>query len=245
MMNAAFRALGLDAEMAPLAVRPEELSRVIGELRALPMLGASVTIPHKVDVALLCDRVDAAAEATGAVNCLSLEGTSLVGHNTDAPGFVSALQGAGFTLRDTRAVILGAGGAARAVAYGIRAEGAQVEIFSRSAAAWTPTRPMADLGPAFANADLVVDCTPTGLEPDLETTFVDSLPLAQLAKRAWVATLIYNRPTRLLERARELGHATIDGRGMLVHQGARAFSIWTGLQAPVDEMLRALDHSLA
>lgn len=245
MMNAAFRAVGLDAEMAPLAVQPAELARVIAELRALPMLGASVTIPHKVDVAALCDRVDIAAEQTGAVNCLSLDGDALVGHNTDAMGFVDALLAAGCVLRDARVVILGAGGAARAVAYGVRAEGASCEVFSRSAAPWTTTRPMSEVGVAFANADLIVDCTPTGLEPALEGGFVDALPLAQLAKRAWVATLIYNRPTLLLERAQQLGHASIDGRGMLVHQGARAFSIWTGRAAPIDDMRRALDLSLA
>lgn len=245
MMNAAFRAVDLDAEMSPLAVPPEDLPRVIGELRAQRMLGASVTIPHKVEVSLLCDQLDAAAEATGAVNCLSLEGASLVGHNTDAVGFIDALHGAGFALPGARAVILGAGGAARAVAYGIRTAGASYDVFSRSPVSWTAVRSMDEVGIAFATADLIVDCTPTGLDSDHEAAFVDSLPLAQLAPHAWIATLIYNRPTLLLQRARQRGHETIDGRGMLLHQGAHAFSIWTGLSAPIAEMQRALDRSLA
>lgn len=245
MMNAAFRAVGLDADMAPLAVAPVDLARVIGELRALPMLGASVTIPHKVEVRALCDRVDAAAQATGAVNCLALEGNSLVGHNTDAMGFVDALHAAGFALRGSRVVLLGAGGAARAVAHSVAVEGAHYDVFSRSAASWTPTRSLDEVGMAFATADLVVDCTSTGLDPDLEARFVDALPLTQLPNRAWIATLVYNRDTLLLARGRQAGHKTSDGRGMLLHQGARAFTIWTGLAAPIDDMRRALDASLA
>lgn len=245
MMNAAFRATGIDAEMIPLAVAPGELAAALAELRALPMLGASVTIPHKVSAFQLSDRTDAAALATGAVNCLALEGDSVVGHNTDAAGFVDALREAGFEPRGTRVVILGAGGAARAVVYGLGAAGAHAEVFSRSPADWIETRRLNNMGAAFAGADLIVDCTSTGLDPTHEAEFVDSLPLAQLARPAWMATLIYNRPTLLLERARDRGHVAIDGRAMLVHQGAHAFAFWTGMTAPVDEMKRALDQSLA
>ncbi len=245
MMNAAFRAVGLDAEMVPLAIPPGELAPAVAELRAQPMLGASVTIPHKVDAYQLCDRVDAAARATGAVNCLALEGERLVGHNTDAAGFTDALRDAGFALRGTRVVVLGAGGAARAIAYAVAAEGARIDVISRSPADWIQTQPFDTVGTAFAEADLVVDCTPTGLDSSLESAFVDALPLAELPKRAWIATLIYNRATLLLDRARDRGHAVIDGRAMLVHQGARAFALWTGTDAPIAEMRRALDQSLA
>jgi len=244
MMNAAFRALGIDAEMVPLAVRPEEFARTVAELRSLPMLGASVTIPHKVSAHQLCDRVDAAARATGAVNCLALEGDRLVGHNTDAVGFVDSLGEAGFVLRGTRVVILGAGGAARAIAYGVEVAGARLQVFSRSQVNWIEAQPYTDMTATFATADLIVDCTPTGLDPDRETEFVATLPLDQLPTHAWVATLIYNRQTLLLQRARTLGHTAIDGRAMLVHQGAHAFAFWTGRAAPIAEMKRALDLSL-
>jgi len=244
MMNAAFAATGIDAEMVALAVPPGELARAIDELCAQSMLGASVTIPHKIYAHQLCHERDASAVATGAVNCLALVGNHLVGYNTDAAGFVDALRGAGFEPRGTRVVILGSGGAARAVAHGVRSGGAHYEVFSRSPATWTPRRTFDELVPSFERADLVVDCTPTGLDPDLDAELVELLPLASLAKHAWVATLIYHRRTLLLERASERGHSTLDGRAMLVHQGARAFTIWTGNPAPIEVMTRALDESL-
>jgi shikimate dehydrogenase len=244
MMNAAFAAAGIDAEMVALAVPPGELARAIDELRAQAMLGASITIPHKIHAHQLCHDRDAAAVATGAVNCLAFRGEQLLGYNTDAPGFVDALRGAGFEPRGTRVVILGSGGAARAIAYGVNVAGAHYDVFSRSPATWTPARTFAELAPAFEHADLVVDCTPTGLDPDLDAELVELLPLASLAKHAWVATLIYHRRPLLLERASELGHSTLDGRAMLVHQGARAFTIWTGTPAPIEVMTRALDESL-
>ena len=244
MMNAAFAAAGIDAEMVALGVPPGELAHAINELRTTAMLGASITIPHKIHAHQLCHDRDAAAVATGAVNCLELRGEHIIGHNTDAAGFVDALRGAGFEPRGTRVVILGSGGAARAVAHGVNAEGAHYEVFSRSPATWTPPRTLAELGPAFAQADLVVDCTPTGLDPALDAELVAILPLAVLARHAWVATLIYNRRTLLLERASQAGHSTLDGRALLVHQGARAFTIWTGKPAPIEIMTRALDDSL-
>jgi shikimate dehydrogenase len=112
--------------------------------------------------------------------------------------------------------------------------------------AWTTARPWTtvDLRSSFARADLVIDATPMGLA-DTDTTSVDALPLDALRKDAWVATLVYHRRTILIDRAAALGHPTIDGRGMLIHQGARAFSIWTGALPPISAMRRALDAALA
>jgi shikimate dehydrogenase len=245
MMNAAFAAAGIDATMIAVGVPPERFPAAVAELRAGPMLGASVTIPHKIQAHQLCDERGAAAIATGAVNCLSLDGARLVGHNTDAPGFVDALREAGFEPRGTRVVIIGAGGSARAVSFGLSEAGAHFEVFSRSPPTWTPPRAFADLGPSLARADLVVDCTPAGIDPAIDAELAATLPLASLSGPAWVVTLAYHRQTLVLERARELGHSTLDGRGMLVHQGARAFEIWTGRPAPIAVMRRALDDSLA
>jgi len=249
MMNAAFAALGIDAVMTPMAVEPEQLPAVIARLRAGGMLGASVTIPHKLAVAALCDELAPAARAIGAVNCLELAGDRLIGHNTDEAGFVDGLVAAGFVLRGKRAVLLGGGGAARAVAYGLRGARA-VEVIARRpddpSLAWAPAWPWTDaqLRECFARADLVVDCTSAGLDPATDVTFTAALPLDALAPGAWVATLVYHRRTDLLQRASALGHSTVDGRAMLVHQGARALTIWTGLPAPIDVMARALDASL-
>ncbi len=239
-MNAAFAAVGLDAEMIAMPVPPERIATALAGLRKLPMLGASVTVPHKLAVIASCARLSPEAHAIGAVNCLALEGDNLIGHNTDCGGFVDAVGG----LDGARVVLLGAGGAARAVAHGASEAGAIVDVIARTPATWTTSRPWADLRDAFARADLVVDCTPTGLDPELDAEFTAQLPLDVLAPSARVATLVYHRRTNLIERASARGHSTIDGRAMLVHQAARAFTIWTHLPAPLEVMSRALDESL-
>jgi len=247
MLNAAFVADRVDAVMVPIEVLPENLAAVVAGLRAANCLGASVTVPHKLAVAKLCKELSPEAKAIGAVNCVQF-GDELVGHNTDGDGFADALAAATIDVAGKRVVLLGAGGAARAVAYGVRAAKA-IEVVARKPAevgfaqAWPWT---ADhLRDCFERADLVVDCTSACLEPASDATFTESLPLDALSTGAAVATLVYHRKTNLLERAESLGHSTLDGRAMLVHQGARAFAIWTGLPGPVAVMTRALDASLA
>lgn len=244
MLNAAFAATSIDAEMVAMGTPPEQLAATVDGLRKLPMLGASVTVPHKLAAHALCDDLSPAARAIGAVNCLALEGTRLVGHNTDATGFVAAAAAAGIELRNTRIVLLGAGGAARAVAYGASQAGATIDVVARSACTWIAARPWTELAAALARAELVVDCTPTGLEAASDTAFAAAMPWDALPESARVATLIYHRRTSLLERAAERGHAILDGRAMLVHQAAHAFAIWTRRVAPVAIMARALDDSL-
>ncbi len=250
MLNAAFTADRVDAVLVPIGVPPEGLETAIAGLRALrapAVLGASVTLPHKLAVAALCDERSPAAKAIGAVNCLEF-GDGLVGHNTDCDGFLDAITAAGFELRGARVILLGAGGAARAVAYGVRG-GRAIEVIARreDEVAWARAWPWTheNLRDCFARADLVVDCTSAGLDPETDAAFTDALPLDALRPGTWVATLVYHRRTNLIERASSLGYSTLDGRSMLVHQGARAFSIWTGLPAPVAVMARALDSALA
>lgn len=247
MLNAAFATAGVDAVMVPIGAPPERFAQVIAGLRAMNALGASVTVPHKLAAVALCDQVTPAARDIGAVNCLHVDDGRLVGHNTDAPGFVDGLLAAGFATQAAHFVVLGAGGAARAVAYGLRDRGT-VEVIARRPKAVTWTRAHewseAQLRTSFAAADLVVDCTPSGLSTEDERAFVDALPLDALRPSAWVSTLIYHRSTLLLERAKERGHSTVDGRAMLVHQGARAFAIWTKTPPPIDAMTAALDDAL-
>ncbi len=242
MLNAAFAATGIDAEMHKLAVPPEGLAAKLAELRSLPMLGASVTVPHKLAAHDLCDELTPAARAIGAVNCIAVAGTRLVGHNTDAPGFVDAVTAAGQRLAGQRVVLLGAGGAARAVAYGCREAGADVAVAARRPAhvTWTRAHAWSELASMFASAALVVDCTSAGLDRARDAELVATLPLDALAPAARVATLVYHATTILLERAAARGHSTLDGRAMLVHQGARAFTLWTGVAAPLDAMTAAL-----
>lgn len=246
ILNAAFAAAHIDAVMIPIGVPPQGFATAVGGLRAMRALGASVTIPHKLAAAALCDELSPAARAIGAVNCLHLDDDHMIGHNTDEGGFTDGLTAAGFDLRGARAVVLGAGGAARAVAYGLRV-GRAVEVIARrpETVTWARAWPWTDehLREAFGRADLIVDCTPVGLGGPDEAAVVDTLPFDALSPKAWVASLVYHRPTLLLERARERGYSTLDGRAMLVHQAARAFTIWTGVPAPIDVMTRALDDS--
>lgn len=246
MLNAAFASEGIDAVLVPMGIAPEGLGAAFGGLRAMRAIGASVTVPHKVAVAALCDELSVGARVIGAVNCLHFEHDRVVGYNTDEGGFTDSLVAAGFSLAGKRAVILGAGGAARAVAYGLRGARA-VEVIARRAVDWATAWPWTaqNLRDVFERADLVIDTTPVGLERDGEAEFVDSLPLDALAPHAWVSTLVYHRTPLLLERAKERGHAILDGRMMLVHQGARAFTIWTGRPAPIEVMTRALEESIA
>ncbi len=259
MINAAFASRGVDAVLVPIGVPPDQLGVAVGGLRAARALGASVTVPHKVAVASICDHLSPAARAIGAVNCLHFTETDVVGHNTDAEGFVDSLVEAG-CVQPPHVVLMGAGGAARAVAFGLRAA-TTVEIVARepARASWVEplqkivakpnnTRllvtPWSELRAAFSRADLIVDCTPIGLRKTDEEAVTDTLPLDAIRGNTWVATLVYHRPTILLERARERGQPTLDGRGMLVHQGARAFAIWTNMPAPIDAMRQALDDAL-
>ena len=247
MLNAAFAADQIDTVMVPIDVAPEGLAAVIAGLRAARCFGASVTIPHKLAVAQLCDELSTEAKAVGAVNCLQF-GEQLIGYNTDADGFADSLAAANIDLKGKRVIVLGTGGAARAVAHGVRAARA-IEVLARKPAAvgWAQAWPWTEehLRDCFERADLVVDCTSACMTPDGDEAFTQSLPLDALPTGAAVATLVYHRKTNLLERASSLGHSVLDGRGMLVHQGARAFTIWTGLPAPLEVMIRALDASLA
>ncbi|HET7506152.1 MAG TPA: shikimate dehydrogenase [Kofleriaceae bacterium] len=249
MFAAAFAAAGLDAVMIPIGVPPEAFAQVVGALGAMRALGACVTLPHKLSAAALCDELSPAARAIGAVNCLQFDGGRVLGHNTDAGGFTDSLIAAGFAPAGKRCAILGAGGAARAVAHGLAAAGArEVEVIARrpDEVSWATARPWTaeQLVESLSRADLVVDSTPMGLT-DADTAAIDAIPLDALGAGAWVSTLIYHRDTRLLDRARRRGLATLDGRGMLVHQGARQFALWTGAAPPAEAMRAALDASLA
>jgi shikimate dehydrogenase len=250
MFEAAFAATAMDAVMIPIGVLPESLAKVVDALRAMRAIGACVTLPHKLAAAALCDELSPDAQAIGAVNCLRLHGDHVMGHNTDCHGFTDGLVAAGFDPEGKRCVILGAGGAARAVAYGLRAAHAGViDVIARrpQRVGWTTARPWTpvELRGSFARADLVIDATPMGLADGVDAVAtLDTLPLADLRASAWVSTLVYHHQTLLLERAAARGHSTVDGRGMLVHQGARAFAFWTGAAPPIQAMQRALHAAL-
>jgi len=247
MLNAAFAVDGIDAVLVPMGVWHTGLGTVVAALRAMHAIGASVTVPYKLAVMEHCDELSSEAKTIGAVNCLQFDGDRIVGHNTDCHGYLDGLVAAGFEPAGKRCVVLGAGGAARAVAYALRGARA-IEVIARRptevgwAVAWPWTEE--NLRDCFARADLVVDTTPSGLDAATDVAFTDGLPLDALPASAWLSTLIYHRRTELLERAAARGHSILDGKSMLVHQGARAFTLWTGMPAPIDVMMRALVNSI-
>lgn len=253
--NAAFAAAGVDAVFVAWRVAPADLAAAVAGFRALGLLGVSVTVPHKESIAALCDHLAAPADAIGAVNCLAFErtaggGVRVVGHNTDAGGFVDALQrDAGCDPAGCRAVLLGAGGAARAVHAGLCAGGAaRVDVVARrpDAVTWARAHPWTaeSLAAVLAGSDVLVDCTSLALSAEGEAGAPAPVPISLLPDGAVVASLVYHREPALLRAARERGLRTMDGAGMLVYQGARAFELWTGRAAPVDAMWAALRAAL-
>ena len=258
MQQAAFDARGIDARYDLWDRATMEFPDAIEEIRSDDFLGANVTIPHKERVVPLLDRLTEEAQATGAVNTLTREGRRLVGHNTDVPGFAAALDRlVGRSKMPRQAVVLGAGGGARAVVYGLirvgfqrivvfnrhlhRAEGL-VKHFAKSAAhmdlramPWHESIIESEL----AKAKVLINATSIGLNGD-ETP----VPGEILGRDLRVLDLIYSR-TRLLRDAEAAGCTAHDGETMLLHQGAAAFTLWTGQAAPLDVMSDALASARA
>jgi shikimate dehydrogenase len=253
MQQAAFDAVGIDARYELWDRTPLQLPDAIGEVRADDFLGANLTIPHKERVVPLIDRSTEEAQASGAVNTLTREGRRLVGHNTDVAGFKVALDKlVGRQKMPRQAVILGAGGGARAVVFGLIREGFQrivvfnrhlhraeslVKHFSRSASHMElRAMPWHDsiIESELAKTRILVNATSIGLSDD-----ASPIPAGILPGDLLVLDLIYKR-TRFLRDAEAAGSSVMDGETMLLHQGAAAFSLWTGQPAPIDVMSGAL-----
>jgi shikimate dehydrogenase len=258
MQQAAFDELGIDARYELWDRTPMALGEAIIEIRSEDFLGANVTIPHKERVVPMVDRLTEEAGATGAVNTITRDGRRLVGHNTDVPGFKVALDRlVGKQKMPKQAVVLGAGGGARAVVYGLITEGFQrvivfnrhlhraeglVKHFGRSAAhmelramPWHESIIEAEV----AKTKVLVNATSIGLAGD-----VSPVPAEVLHGELLVLDVIYSR-TRLLRDAAAVGAATADGELMLLHQGAAAFTLWTGQPAPLELMQAKLVEARA
>lgn len=247
--NAAFAALGLDWVYVALEVAPGDVASALAGVRALGIAGLSVTTPHKEAVAQACDRLSDDAATLGAVNCVVPVGGELVGHNTDGPGFVASVLASGATVEGARCVVLGAGGAARAISLSLARSGASdVAVVNRTAArAEQAVAPLgatgrvvdaadpAEVAAALSAADVVVNATTVGMgDPGPDELPVDPAPL----HGGQVVVDIVYRPleTPLLAAARHQGATAINGVPMLVHQAAVAFELWTGATAPVEVM---------
>jgi shikimate dehydrogenase len=260
MIEAAFRALDLPWRYLNLKVPPESLPAAVGGLRAMGFRGINLTIPHKCAVIPLLDEVAADARIMGAVNTVYVDGDRLVGANTDGKGFLRALSDdARVNPAGRKFVILGAGGAARAISVELALAGArEIVIVNRGEARGrelldllarhTPVRasyqPWNTNLAIPADADVLVNATSIGLYPAVDEA--PSLDYATIRPGMVVCDVIPNPPrTRFLEAAQARGARTLDGLGMLVYQGAIALKLWTGRDAPVEVMKSALAAEFA
>jgi len=259
MQEAAFRALGLNWRYLTVEVPPEKLRDAMVGVRAFGMQGVNLTIPHKVSVIQHLDRIAPDAALIGTVNTVRREGDHLIGENTDGKGFLRGVRtDAGLDPKGKRVVVLGAGGAARAILAELALAGAaDLLVVNRSIqrgeemvadlASKTKARirfqPWHGTYAVPEDADLLVNATSIGLYPD-----VDSMPPVDLrAARPGlvVCDVVFNPPeTPFLKAARQRGLPTLDGLAMLVYQGAIGFELWTGRKAPDAVMIEALRAAL-
>lgn len=260
MHNAAFAALGLDWVYVPFHVKPEALPAAVRGVAALGMAGVNVTVPHKVAVLDHLDEVDDEARLIGAVNTIVHRAGRLIGYNTDGRGFLRSLEREGATApKGSSVVILGAGGAAQAIACSLALHGAaRVTIANR-----TPEKARAlarriapyaraegisldpfELAPRLAEADILVHTTSLGMYPHHDV--LPAVPPELLSPGTLVCDIVYTpRETSLIAAARARGCRVVTGEGMLAYQGAIAFELWTGREAPEEVMLETLRALLA
>jgi shikimate dehydrogenase len=263
MQNAALKHLKIEMQYARFQILPEELREAVDLLRELEFIGANLTLPHKVDVVESLDVVDETAKRVGAVNVIKMDGTKLRGFNTDGKGFSRAIREEfSVDLRDLRVLVLGAGGAARAIALQCAKENCERLVIANGT--FEKGKQLADklrdffegpkvFGPVprlqviaweerafrfqIANVDLIVNATPVGLNRS------DPPPLSSrlLAPHLMVYDTIYTaEQTPLVSAAIEAGARAANGLSMLLHQGALAFEIWFGREAPIEAMRKAL-----
>lgn len=254
MHNDLFAHYGIDAAYLPLRVSPEDLGAAVKGLRAIGASGFNVTIPHKTEVIQHLDKIDALAKAIGAVNTVNNENGLLVGYNTDGPGFVSSLLKRDADLDSSRALIIGAGGAARAIYFSMAQAGfKEIDLANRSldkaaelsgACPYNVRTEILDLAKAESDLgryQLIVQTTSIGMLPETDRT---PISLRNTDSDALASDIIYNPlETKFLKEAAARGAATQNGIGMFVHQGALAFEKWTGIYPDIKRMeTNVLNH---
>ncbi|MFC1987845.1 shikimate dehydrogenase [Chloroflexota bacterium] len=252
MLNAAFKKTGLDYLYVPFRVKREKLGKAIEGMRSLNIRGLNVTIPHKVAVLQFLDELDPLAEKIGAVNTIVNDDGVLTGHNTDGAGFLQALLEKGIKPEGKSMVILGAGGASRAISFTLADRSSRLVILNRleelgwaeelaSKLSQTSGKEVEalelnqqNLAKVLGKADVLVNATSVGMSPNVDQTPLES---GLLRPNLTVYDIVYNPiKTRLLKEAEVAGAETISGVDMLIWQGALAFEKWTGRKAPVELM---------
>lgn len=257
MHNAAIATLSIDYVYLPFPIAPEQLKTAIDGFAAIGLRGFNITIPHKQTIMSLLAEVSDVAQAIGAVNTVWWSDRGWCGTNTDAAGFMAPLQTVERNWADSPALVLGNGGAARAVVAAchqlgcpeILVAGRSADKLSAFAQSWqtSPLQPKVSthrwdtLDKLLPEVGLVVNATPIGMAPKVEASPLSQAQMDLLSQRAIVYDLIYTpRPTQLLKQAQAKGLLTFDGLEMLVQQGAAALEIWIQQVPPVDIMRQAL-----
>mgnify|MGYP002768443340 FL=1 len=270
MMNAAYEKLGLDAYYYPMNIKEEDFGDVIRGISKMNYMGLTITIPYKLEVMKYLDEIDRTAEIIGAVNTIKITEGKMKGFNTDGEGFVRGLEAdKGVNVAESTFVVVGAGGVSRAIMTvlasrkaaaddagrepGISACEKKIYLANRTMKraeelcdklnklvcdCCVPVPLDETLAQYIDKADVLVNATNVGMPPQQDMTPVDT---AMLHSGMLVADVIYNpRKTKLLEAAESMGCDIVNGQSLLLHQGKMAFNIWTGLEAPGDDMFKAV-----
>ncbi|NCO68752.1 MAG: shikimate dehydrogenase [Nitrospirae bacterium CG_4_10_14_0_8_um_filter_41_23] len=245
MHNSAFKSLGLDYCYIPFLVHPDYLEDAVKAIKALNICGVNVTVPHKEKVIKFLDEINEEASSIGAVNTIVNTNGRLIGYNTDGRGFIKSLSESGISIEGKDILIVGAGGASRAISYYLSQKTKKLYLYNRNKD--RAEKLVQDMNKIRNNVSsiedisniekfhIIINATPLGLKKE------DTLPFdtASLRRDQTVCDLIYKK-TRLLEEASQKGCATLDGKGMLLWQGVFAFELWTGKKPGVEVMRNAL-----
>lgn len=259
MQNAAITAAGVDYSYIAVPIAPQDLPAAVAGFKAMRFAGFNVTIPHKQTIMPLLDDIDEAAKIIGAVNTVVNDGGKLKGYNTDALGFIGAFAQKNKSPHGKNAAILGAGGAARAIVHALTKAGANrvtigarnankaealANVFAARADVQAFSWDAAEFSSALREADIIVNATPLGMAPN--TDEAPPVDWERIDNAALVYDIIYTpAKTKFLAGAEKCGHETINGEYMLAAQGAAAFKLWTGKEADLSVMQKALRASLS
>ena len=245
MHNAAFTELGLDYCYVPFLVHPDYLEYAVKAIKSLNLIGVNVTVPHKEKVMPFLDEINEEASFIGAVNTIVNSGGKLTGYNTDGRGFIQSLSEGGISIEDKNILIIGAGGASKAISYYLSQKAKTLYLYDIDK--YKVEKLVQDLNNIFNNVyiienissidrfHIIINATPLGLKKEDPLPFDTTL----LRTEQTVCDVIYKK-TRLLEEASKKGCVTIDGLGMLLWQGVFAFDLWTGKKPQVEVMRNAL-----
>lgn len=258
IQNTAIQEAGIDYAYIAMPVAPDELENAVAGLKALNFIGFNVTIPHKVNIMKYLDEIDEMAKLIGAVNTVHIKDGKLYGYNTDAIGFINPLLKENVEIKDKTAVILGAGGACRAVVCGLIKQGIKNIILAvrNPAKAQLLANDFNDLVDIkvcdwhseefkqyLAQADLLVNTTPLGMEGNIDSK--PPVDWESVKKSAFVYDIVYiPAETKFLQEAKEYGHKILNGERMLAEQGAAALHLWTDKDINVDIMVETLHDYL-